>query len=165
MKIGIIGHGFVGRAISSFYRTNLIYDKFKPSLPLKEVVEAAEVIFVCVPTNGTREGYNYQPLKETIQLLSLTGIVSRSSSNQPLNRGKSIFFRETTPNLGYFLIQSFWIRLPPRRTLPIRRTLPVRFSVYLKGNPCPEKDGFTNFLIHLRYPLLLRLLSQQKHLN
>lgn len=70
MKIGIIGHGFVGSAVSSFYQTNLVYDKYKNLLPLEKVATEAETIFICVPTDGNLAGYNYQPLRETLCKLS-----------------------------------------------------------------------------------------------
>jgi UDPglucose 6-dehydrogenase len=54
MDIGIVGHGFVGKALEfGFKDTHNIYihDKFKKeTLSLKEVLEKATVIFFCLPT-------------------------------------------------------------------------------------------------------------------
>jgi len=52
-NIGIIGYGIVGQAIEHAFKDQnsiLFYDKFKPSMPLKEVVEKSEFIFICLPT-------------------------------------------------------------------------------------------------------------------
>lgn len=60
--IGIIGYGFVGKAVAygfaEYDRQNgrspkhevLIYDKYKPQNELSEVLEKSEFIFVCLPT-------------------------------------------------------------------------------------------------------------------
>lgn len=60
--IGIIGYGFVGKAVaygfSEYDKQNgrmpkhevLIYDKYKPQNELSEVLEKSEFIFVCLPT-------------------------------------------------------------------------------------------------------------------
>jgi nucleotide sugar dehydrogenase len=57
-KIGIVGYGFVGKAVEYGFKEGneiLIYDKFLPSTPLEEVVKKSEVIFVAVPTPMTKE--------------------------------------------------------------------------------------------------------------
>ncbi len=60
--IGVIGYGFVGKAVAygfaDYDRINgrepkhqvLIYDKFKPYHELDEVLEKSEVLFICLPT-------------------------------------------------------------------------------------------------------------------
>jgi len=55
--IGIIGHGFVGKAIEHGFKhpddvghTVRIYDKFKNIDTLEDVIDNSEVIFVCLPT-------------------------------------------------------------------------------------------------------------------
>lgn len=52
LNIGVIGFGMVGQAVSyGFSNSNIfIYDKYKESLPLKEVVQKSDYIFVCLPT-------------------------------------------------------------------------------------------------------------------
>ena len=47
--IGIIGAGFVGSAVASFFKNARVYDKFKPMDSFEEVM-SRDVIFVCVPT-------------------------------------------------------------------------------------------------------------------
>ncbi len=47
--IGIMGGGFVGSSVASFFDGVAVYDKFKPMDPLEDVL-GRDVIFVCVPT-------------------------------------------------------------------------------------------------------------------
>ncbi len=51
-KIGIIGYGMVGQAVQYGFSNEEIhiYDKYKESEPLKEVVEKSDYIFICLPT-------------------------------------------------------------------------------------------------------------------
>jgi UDPglucose 6-dehydrogenase len=53
-KIGIIGHGYVGKAVNNGFSPKneiFVYDKFQePSLSLEQIVNAADFIFICVPT-------------------------------------------------------------------------------------------------------------------
>lgn len=56
-KIGIVGYGFVGKAVEYGFKEGneiYIYDKFMPMLSLEEVVKKSEVIFVGVPTPMTK---------------------------------------------------------------------------------------------------------------
>ena len=52
IRIGIIGYGMVGQAVEyGFSNAEIhIYDKFKESESLKDVVENSDYIFVCLPT-------------------------------------------------------------------------------------------------------------------
>jgi len=54
MNVGIIGHGFVGKALEYGFKNThniFIYDKFETdTLSLKEVLEKSSVIFFCLPT-------------------------------------------------------------------------------------------------------------------
>lgn len=55
-KIGIIGHGYVGKAVEYGFKGKneiLIYDKFKETASLDKVVSESEFVFVCVPTPMT----------------------------------------------------------------------------------------------------------------
>lgn len=67
--VGVIGQGFVGRAVTSFFKTGagsedparsanvLVYDKAFPELgELAAIVKNAEVIFVAVPTPMENDG-------------------------------------------------------------------------------------------------------------
>jgi len=51
-NIGVIGYGMVGQAVAyGFSNSNVyVYDKYKESLPLKDVIEKSDYIFVCLPT-------------------------------------------------------------------------------------------------------------------
>ena len=51
-QIGIIGHGFVGKAVEFGFKGDdiFIYDKFKDLMSLKDVCQKSEFIFICVPT-------------------------------------------------------------------------------------------------------------------
>lgn len=51
-RIGIIGYGFVGQAVAYGFSNHEIhiYDKYKNSEDLKDVVESSDYIFVCLPT-------------------------------------------------------------------------------------------------------------------
>ena len=58
--VGLVGHGFVGKAVDAFFFGKckvLVHDKAMPELQtLKEVVAGSEVIFVCVPTPMRKDG-------------------------------------------------------------------------------------------------------------
>lgn len=68
--VGVIGHGYVGQAVDAFFRGKsrvLVYDKAKPELnTLRDVVEQAEVIFVCVPTPMKNDGSCYTGIVESV---------------------------------------------------------------------------------------------------
>ena len=57
-KIGIVGQGYVGKAISSFFSDKNVdlftYDKFVSDTSncssLSKLVELSEIIFICLPT-------------------------------------------------------------------------------------------------------------------
>lgn len=77
-SLGIIGHGIVGQAVEYGFKNNhklFIYDKFKKSSPLPEVVKNSEFIFICLPTpmlsNGS--GIDLGIINSTIkQIVPLT---------------------------------------------------------------------------------------------
>lgn len=53
MTIGIIGHGFVGKAVEHGFKEFsdiLIYDKFQESDSFEDVARKSDIIFVCLPT-------------------------------------------------------------------------------------------------------------------
>lgn len=68
--IGVVGHGFVGKAVDEFFKGKcniLVHDKAKPELnSLKEVVAGAEVIFICVPTPMRKDGSCYTGFVEEV---------------------------------------------------------------------------------------------------
>lgn len=58
MDIGIIGHGFVGKALEFGFKDDhklFIHDKFKNLSSFEEVMEKSEVIFFCLPTPFNEE--------------------------------------------------------------------------------------------------------------
>jgi UDPglucose 6-dehydrogenase len=89
--VGIIGYGFVGKAVAnSFITTNQIILKIHdPAYPeLSEPVESlldCDAIFVCVPTNQLADGScNTDALKTTLQILAgYSGIVICKSTAPP----------------------------------------------------------------------------------
>lgn len=68
--IGIVGHGFVGKALDEFFKGKckiLVNDKAKPELQtLRDVVAESEVIFVCVPTPMRKDGACYTGFVEEV---------------------------------------------------------------------------------------------------
>ena len=69
--IGVIGHGFVGKAVDEFFKGKcdniLVNDKAKPELQtLKEVVSKSEVMFICVPTPMRKDGSCYTGFIEEV---------------------------------------------------------------------------------------------------
>lgn len=69
--IGVIGHGYVGQAMEHFFKrspcTIIVNDNAKPnSSLLVEVVDEAEVIFVCVPTPMRKDGSCHTAIVENV---------------------------------------------------------------------------------------------------
>lgn len=68
--VGVIGHGFVGKAVDEFFKGKcnvLVHDRQKPELQtLKQVVEGSEVIFVCVNTPMRNDGSCYTGFVEEV---------------------------------------------------------------------------------------------------
>lgn len=52
INVGIVGHGIVGQAVEYAFSNQhvFIYDKYKKSDSLKDVVEKSDYIFICLPT-------------------------------------------------------------------------------------------------------------------
>lgn len=155
MKIGIIGHGFVGQAVSDFYRTNLIYDKFKSSLPLKKVVEAAEVIFICVPTNGTSRGYDHRPLKETLSALSKHGYTRPIIIKSTVQPGTTDFFQKEFPKLKLFFNPEFLDQATAREDFAHPQNPPCQILGLPKGKPTPEKEWTRSLFDPFNVPIII----------
>lgn len=72
MTVGIIGFGYVGRAIESFFSSEcrtLVYDKEKKEVDLdtlEDVVRESHLIFVCVPTPMNKDGSCYTGIVEGV---------------------------------------------------------------------------------------------------
>lgn len=110
-KIGIIGRGFVGRAVENSFsylpelKTKLfIYDK-NPSLSLntlRETVNESEIIFLSIPTPSNKDGsLNIDSLNHLFNEISLCmendGIILLRSTILP---GTSKTFKKKFPNLN-----------------------------------------------------------------
>lgn len=77
-KIGIIGYGIVGQAVAYGFSNQEIhlYDKYKKSEPLKEVIKKSNFIFICLPT----------PIKADESGIDLTIINENIKKIVPLTR-------------------------------------------------------------------------------
>lgn len=65
-NIGVIGYGFVGKAVEYGFKPKhkiLFYDKFIASSSLEDVVKNSDIIFICVPTPMTK---NYSEIDLSI---------------------------------------------------------------------------------------------------
>ncbi|HEX8923801.1 MAG TPA: nucleotide sugar dehydrogenase [Patescibacteria group bacterium] len=83
-NIGVIGHGFVGKAVEyGFSPKNkvFVYDKYQETLPVNEVVENSEFIFICVPTPMSAD---YAKIDLSI-IYEATGEVVRIAKEKNLN--------------------------------------------------------------------------------
>ena len=92
MKLGIIGNGFVGNAISHAFVPCMevrIHDKNpdKSSHSLEEVINECDVVFVCVPTPMTVDG---------LIDLSIVETVFESIENTISNESRAIFVLKST---------------------------------------------------------------------
>lgn len=71
LNVGIIGYGMVGQAAAyGFSNSNVaIYDKYKDSEPLDEVIKKSEFIFICLPTPIKRDesGIDLSIINESIK--------------------------------------------------------------------------------------------------
>lgn len=95
--IGIIGGGFVGSAVASFFGNAKIYDKFKPIDPWDEVIKR-KLIFVCVPTPYA-DGFDRGALDDVFAKIGSSGqslIVVVKSTCIP---GTTDYFQKQYPQL------------------------------------------------------------------
>lgn len=101
-KIGIVGFGFVGKAVEYGFKEGneiFIYDKFLPSLSLEEVVKKAEVIFVGVPTPMTKS-YSKIDLSIVENVTSEIVKLARKNNVEPIIVLKSTIVPGTTRRLS-----------------------------------------------------------------
>lgn len=71
-NLGIIGHGIVGQAFEYGFKKGhkiFIYDKFKNTLPIDEVITNSEFIFICLPTPmlANERGIDLGIIDETLE--------------------------------------------------------------------------------------------------
>lgn len=91
-KIGIVGYGFVGKAVEYGFKEGneiYIYDKFMPMLSLEEVVKKSEVIFIGVPTPMTK-AYT------KIDLSIINGVTAETVKLAKKNKVKPIIVLKST---------------------------------------------------------------------
>lgn len=101
-KIGIVGFGFVGKAVEYGFKEGneiFIYDKFLHSLSLEEVVKKAEVIFVGVPTPMTKS-YSKIDLSIVEDVTSEIVKLARKNNVEPIIVLKSTIVPGTTRRLS-----------------------------------------------------------------
>ncbi len=72
--LGIIGYGFVGKAVEHGFRDEnheiLIHDKFKPSQGLEKVAAESDFLFVCVPTPYKNDAIDLTIMDEVLKHLT-----------------------------------------------------------------------------------------------
>ncbi|MFZ5391348.1 MAG: hypothetical protein ACOZAJ_03690 [Patescibacteria group bacterium] len=81
MKIGIVGYGFVGKAIKKLFSEALIYDPALPNESASQAeINACQVVFVCVPTNSLPDGgCDTSIVEQTVDWLKSDLIIIRST--------------------------------------------------------------------------------------
>ena len=93
MKLGIIGIGFVGNAIKSFFEkkeTLLLYDKYKDGgIGNFENILTSDILYLCLPTlySVEKKCYDTTALLETLQKLNahnFSGIILIKSTVEPI---------------------------------------------------------------------------------
>lgn len=102
MNLGIIGYGYVGKAVEYGFKSKnkiFIHDKYLPSLTLDEVVKNSEVIFVGVPT-PMDEKYQHIDLSIVEQVVKDTIHISCTLKKEPIIVIKSTVIPGTTRSLG-----------------------------------------------------------------
>jgi UDPglucose 6-dehydrogenase len=88
MKIGIIGYGYVGKAVASAYEPHeVLYNdpKVDGSTSIAEMKDNCKAIFVCVPTPSYKDGSCDTAILEHVmhQLAGFEGIVVAKSTALP----------------------------------------------------------------------------------
>lgn len=67
--VGLVGHGYVGKAVENFFKKAtkvVVYDKVKEMDTLEDVVSQAQIIFVCVPTPMRKDGSCHTGIVESV---------------------------------------------------------------------------------------------------
>jgi UDPglucose 6-dehydrogenase len=81
MNIGIVGYGFVGKAMKRMFPDAVVYDPFVKELATtKSDINACHVAFVCVPTNMAADGScDTSIVEETLRWLKTPLVIIRST--------------------------------------------------------------------------------------
>jgi glycosyltransferase involved in cell wall biosynthesis len=94
-KIGIIGIGIVGKAVSSVFPEAILYDKYKNIGSIQDI-NNADIIFICVPTPYTLEtGFDFSAVDNAISILNGSKIVVIKSTVLP---GTTEYLQDKYPN-------------------------------------------------------------------
>lgn len=112
-SIGIVGCGFVGKAIYNGMSPNFkiyMYDKFKEGYnSLEEVCKNCNIIFVCVPTpmknDGSQDLSNMEDCIEDISKVAKLGTILILKST--ILPGTTRYFSEKYPNFEFFFNPEF----------------------------------------------------------
>ena len=79
MKIGIIGYGWVGKAMHQLFPDAVIYDHHNPN---QKEINACDVAFICVPTPCLNEGkLDISAVEESVKWCECPLLVIRSTVN------------------------------------------------------------------------------------
>ena len=83
MKIGIIGHGYVGKAMERFFKDHyelVLYDPPAGYTTTKDDINSCDVSFVCVPTPKDEDGScDISMVEDTLEWLDTEIIVIKST--------------------------------------------------------------------------------------
>ena len=79
-KIGIVGYGYVGKALASLFNNAVIYD-IEPEFSVnKDKVNKCDIAFVCVPTPCNKDGFcDISAVEEAVSWLETPIIVIKST--------------------------------------------------------------------------------------
>ena len=101
-KIGVVGYGYVGRAVEYGFKDKnevLVYDKYLKLLPLEKVVGEAEFVFICVPTPMDKN-YSHIDLSIVEEVTAEVIATAKSRGREVLVVIKSTVIPGTTERLG-----------------------------------------------------------------
>jgi UDPglucose 6-dehydrogenase len=87
MTVGIIGYGFVGKAVAAAYDEVMIFDPAYPDIskPIDTLKQECDTIFICVPTPTLADGAcDVRTLECTMELLKdFSGLIVSKSTATP----------------------------------------------------------------------------------
>lgn len=99
MKIGIVGYGHVGKAMSELFKNAVIYDE-PLNIGTRDEINNCDIAFICVPTPSNKDGScDTTIVEEVIAWLNVKTIVIRSTVYVGFTRemsekyGKAIVFQ------------------------------------------------------------------------
>lgn len=77
-KVGIVGHGVLGKKIQKVFPNSLIYDKY---LDLKQDLSDCDVAFLAVPTDWNGTALEESEIEEAVRMCAAKILVIRSATN------------------------------------------------------------------------------------